>query len=90
MENVKQFNAKKLYFSKRIIEAVYTPFSEEIKEFVLSLCIFNKFTIEQAAHMWPQSNTAALLTELLARNAFISYDGKIKTYHMHNIKSPIG
>ncbi|TGE39442.1 helix-turn-helix transcriptional regulator [Desulfosporosinus fructosivorans] len=66
-------------------KAVYTPFSEEIKDFLLTLCILDSFTLEQASHMWQKENAGKLLTEITNKNAFVKYDRKTKTYQMHNI-----
>ena len=68
-------------------KVVYTPLPEETRDFLLTVCIFDKFTVLQAAYMWPHPNASALLDELAAINAFISYEPKIKTYHLHNILS---
>jgi LuxR family maltose regulon positive regulatory protein len=66
-------------------KAVYAPLSEELKDFLLTVCIFDNFTKEQAAHIWQRPNTAPLLAEVLARNAFLTYDPKTKAYRLHNI-----
>lgn len=70
---------------KLVEKAVYTPFSEEIKDFLLTLCIFDSFTLEQASHMWQKENAGKLLTEITDKNAFVKYDRKTKIYQMHNI-----
>ncbi len=70
---------------KLVEKAVYTPFSEEIQDFLLTLCIFDSFTFEQASHMWQKENTDKLLTEITNKNAFIKYDVRTKTYQIHNI-----
>jgi hypothetical protein len=65
--------------------AVYMPLAEEIKEFILSWCIFDSFTYEQALHMWGEENTDEDLCEITDKNAFVTYDVMAKTNHMHNI-----
>lgn len=70
---------------KLIEKAVYTHLSDEIKEFFLNMCIFKSFTYDQAVHMWGQENAADILTEITNKNAFVTYDGNIKNYHMHKI-----
>jgi len=65
--------------------AVYIPLHQEIKEFLFSVCILDNFTIEEASYLYGKQNTQELLTELLAKNAFLTYDFKTKTYRMHNI-----
>ncbi len=70
---------------KLVEKAVYEPFSEEIKEFLLTLCIFDSFNLDQAAYMWRKDNARQLLAEVIGKNAFIYYDAAAKTYQMHNI-----
>ncbi len=77
--------AKSVY--KLVEEAVYAPLAGEMKEFVLTMCIFDSFTYEQALHMWGRENTAGLLAELTGRNAFVTYDSTGGTYHLHSIFS---
>lgn len=72
---------------KLLEQAVYLPLSEETKEFLLRICIFDKFTFEQAEHMWQKPNATERLEELVNRNAFISYDTKSHSYQMHHILS---
>jgi LuxR family transcriptional regulator, maltose regulon positive regulatory protein len=66
-------------------KAIYAPLSSEQKELLLQLSIFDSFTSEQAAYIWQKPNTAKLLTEILAKNAFLTYEPKTKAYHLHNI-----
>ena len=70
---------------KLVEKAVYTSFSEEIKDFLLTICIFDSFTLEQASHMWQKENAGKLLTEITKKNAFINYDSRSRTYQIHNI-----
>ncbi|MHB1404443.1 MAG: helix-turn-helix transcriptional regulator [Desulfitobacteriaceae bacterium] len=56
-----------------------------MKDFLLTLCIFDSFTHEQAFHMWGKDNTGKLLDEITGKNAFVKYDSRIKAYHMHSI-----
>lgn len=70
---------------KLIEKAVYRPFTEEIKDFLITLCIFDSFTLEQASHMWQKENADKLLTEITNKNAFVKYDFRTKTYQIHNI-----
>ena len=71
---------------QKLVEcAVYEPFSPEIKEFLLNVCLFDNFTLEQAAHMWNGGEAAALLAEVRRKNAFITFDAETKIYQMHNI-----
>ncbi len=68
-----------------IDKAVYMPLSSEIKEFLLTLCIFDSFTLEQAVHMWGKDNAGELLAAVTSKNAFVRYDGRARTYYAHNI-----
>ena len=68
-----------------LAKVVYRPLSDEIKEFLLRICLFDRFTLPQAKAMWHQDNAAALLRQLMDQNAFIQYDIKQQTYQMHNI-----
>jgi LuxR family maltose regulon positive regulatory protein len=77
--------AKSVY--RLLEEAVYAPLAGEMKEFVLTMCIFDSFTYEQALHMWGRENTAGLLAELTGRSAFVTYDSPSGTYRMHGIFS---
>ncbi|HWR29318.1 MAG TPA: LuxR C-terminal-related transcriptional regulator [Negativicutes bacterium] len=68
-----------------IEKVVYRRCSAEVQEFLLSICIFDSFSAEQAEYMWGKGNTEALLGRLMAGNAFIKYDRVGQTYYMHNI-----
>ncbi|CVK19230.1 LuxR C-terminal-related transcriptional regulator [Sporomusa sphaeroides] len=70
----------------RLIEqAVYTSLSVEMQEFLLTLCIFDSFTFEQAVHMWGKDNAGELLAELTGKNIFVKYDARTRTYYPHSI-----
>lgn len=70
---------------KLVEKSIYEPLSAEIKEFLLTMCIFDSFTLEQAVYMWGKENAGELLTEITGKNAFVNYDGRSKTYYAHNI-----
>ena len=71
---------------QRLVEtAVYEPFSQEIKDFLLCVCLFDSFTLRQAIHMWGGKGADVLLAEIRGKNAFITFDAEAKTYQMHNI-----
>ncbi|TWH45064.1 LuxR C-terminal-related transcriptional regulator [Sporomusa sp. KB1] len=78
-------HAPKYTIYKLLDKAVYIPLSSEIKEFLLTLCIFDRFTLEQAVHMWGKDNAEELLTEVTSKNAFVKYDLRERTYYAHNI-----
>lgn len=71
--------------SELLEKTVYRQCPESVKEFLLTLCIFDSFTLAQAKAMWPQGNAEALVRYLMAHNAFIKFDRYNKTYHIHNI-----
>ncbi|HWT75339.1 MAG TPA: LuxR C-terminal-related transcriptional regulator [Mobilitalea sp.] len=73
--------------TKLIEKAVYLPFSDEMKEFLITVCLFDSFTREQAIFMWQKENAGELLTKIIKKNAFIRYDEKKKVYQIHNILS---
>jgi len=68
-----------------IENAIYKPFSEDIKDIILNLCIFDSFTVKQAIHMWGKENAQELIAEITGKNAFVTYDVSTKTYQIHNI-----
>jgi ATP-dependent transcriptional regulator len=70
-----------------IEKVVYRPCSPEMKEFLLTICIFDRFTREQAEHIWRKGNAESLLTQLITENAFITFDYDSQAYTMHNILS---
>lgn len=70
---------------KLVKDAIYDPFSEEIKDFLLHLCIFDSFTLIQAIHMWGDKHAKLLLAEVIDKNAFVNFDANAKTYQIHSI-----
>lgn len=68
-----------------LAKVVYRPLSDELKVFLLRLCLFDHFTLQQAQAMWQHNNAANLLRQLMNQNAFIQYDTRNQTYQMHNI-----
>lgn len=70
---------------KLVEKTVYMPFSNEIKDFLQTICIFESFSLELAIHMSQNDNANSLLTEVTSKNALIKYDERTKTYHIHNI-----
>lgn len=71
--------------SKLIENAVYRHLSEELKKLLLSLSIFESFSIEQAVYVSRNENAERLLSEIISQNAFVKYDSKSKMYQIHNI-----
>lgn len=70
---------------KLVLHAIFKPASEEIKDFLLNMCIFDSFTKKQAIHMWGNENAEFFLAEITTKNAFINYDFTSKTYQIHTI-----
>jgi len=70
---------------KLVEQAVYDPFPDQIKEFLLSMSIYNSFTPEQAAYMTPDADTEKIINEVAGRNAFVMCDPIEKSYHIHSI-----
>lgn len=70
---------------KLLEKTVYITLSDVIKEFVITMCIFDSFTLKQADYMWGKGNTARFLDELIGNNYFVAYDSRLKTYNIHSI-----
>ena len=64
---------------------VYQPLRNELKGFLQALSLFDCFSAEQARHMWPHGNAAALLEELIDHNSFIARDADSGHYAFHNL-----
>lgn len=70
---------------KLLEKSIYTSLTVEMKDFLMSLCIFDCFTLKQAEYMWEKENTAGFLSKLIKNNLFVTYDTKLKTYNIHSI-----
>lgn len=68
-----------------IEKVVYRRLAAEVRELLLSVCLFDSFTLEQAAYMWGREDVDPLLRQLTASNAFIRYEQASGLYSMHNI-----
>lgn len=64
-------------------KAVYEPFTEEIREFLPMLSLFDGVTTAQAEFVWGKGNAGRLLKEVAGRNAFVRYDNRSRTYQIH-------
>lgn len=71
--------------SELIEKAVFRQCPPSVKDFLLTICVFDSFTLAQAKAMWPKDNVEAILSYLMSHNAFIKYDKYGKAYRMHNI-----
>jgi LuxR family maltose regulon positive regulatory protein len=76
---------RQVSLTELIEKAVYRQYPAEVKEFLLTVCVFDSFTWAQAKAMWPKENVDAMVSYLMSHNAFIKYDKYSKTYRMHNI-----
>ncbi|KUG04052.1 hypothetical protein ASZ90_018578 [hydrocarbon metagenome] len=65
--------------------AVFQQFSNDLKAFMLGMCIFTCFTKEQAVHIYGDEKAEVFLDEIIRKNAFVNYDDDSKTYYVHNI-----
>lgn len=68
-----------------IERAIFASFSEDIKEFLITLCAFDFFTFKQASYMWEKENTDVILKEITNKNAFVKYDSRTRTYQIHSL-----
>lgn len=67
-----------------IEKAVYDPLPEDAREFLVAMSIFDAFTLKQAAFIWGK-NADTILDELTESNSFVTYDGRLKLYHIHTL-----
>ncbi|HWQ30799.1 MAG TPA: LuxR C-terminal-related transcriptional regulator [Negativicutes bacterium] len=70
---------------KLLDKVVYTPQPQEYKDFLLSMCILDAFTLEQAAYIWESGDPSRLVDAMVEKNAFITYDPIEKSYYMHSM-----
>ncbi len=70
---------------KLIEKAVYVPLADDIKEFLLTMCIFDSFTLKQVVYMLGKEDAGRFLDELTVSNSFVRYDSRLKTYHIHTL-----
>lgn len=68
-----------------IDKVIYRPLPKEVKEFLSTICIFDRFSLAQAEHMWKKGNAEAILLQLTAENGFITFDYVSQHYSLHNI-----
>ncbi len=67
-----------------VAKLVYDPLPEQLKEFLLAICVFDNFTQEQATFFFG-ADAPRLIGKLLEDNAFVSYNGATDTYQLHSI-----
>lgn len=68
-----------------IEKIIYLPLEEKYKEFLLTMCIFERFTLDQAKLLCKDTHVGTLIQNLVIKNAFITYDSDEKYYYMHSI-----
>ncbi|MDO5011089.1 MAG: helix-turn-helix transcriptional regulator, partial [Intestinibacter bartlettii] len=87
MLNYIEFNT--IEISENIYELVeklvYEPFEDRFKDFLLRLCVFDQFTLEQVKFVTDDEDVDFLIKELTQVNAFVKYDKKNKVYLFHSI-----
>ncbi|MBU5335441.1 helix-turn-helix transcriptional regulator [Intestinibacter bartlettii] len=87
MLNYIEFNT--IEISENIYELVeklvYEPFEDRFKDFLLRLCVFDQFTLEQVKFVTDDEDVDFLIKELTQVNAFVKYDKKNKVYLFHAI-----
>ncbi len=67
--------------------SVYANFSDDEKDFLMRVCIFDRFTREQARFVRRKDDPSEILNRIVETNGFIRYDEKSKTYHIHKLFS---
>ncbi len=64
--------------------SLYENCSDDQKDFLLRISIFNEFTREQARFVRRKADPSKILDRIVASNGFIRLDSK-KVYHIHNM-----
>lgn len=62
--------------------AVYGDFSDDKKDFLMRVCIFDRFTKEQARFIRRKYDPGKLLQETVDNNEFVKFDEKRRIYHI--------
>lgn len=76
-------NSESIY---RLFEkAVFATMPEETKNLLLTVCIFDGFTLKQAESICGESDPERILTELTDSNLFVTYDRRSRMYYIHSI-----
>jgi len=66
--------------NKLLENTIYRHFTEETKALLQSLCLSDSFSLEQAVYVSNNKNSEAILSQVIAKNAFIRYDERLKIY----------
>ncbi|MGN1032836.1 MAG: LuxR C-terminal-related transcriptional regulator [Intestinibacter sp.] len=64
---------------------VYRDLRDELKDLLLRLSIFDKFSMDVIRYIAGEEKAEILLSELLSKNGFIKYDSINKEYYFHSI-----
>ncbi|MDD4842912.1 MAG: LuxR C-terminal-related transcriptional regulator [Anaerotignum sp.] len=72
--------------SEMIYYAVYEPLEEELKAFLKTICLFDKFSLAQVEYMWNE-NAGEFLRSLMENHAFITMEPDGVNYTFHGIFS---
>lgn len=67
--------------------AVMSRYTEEETRILMSLCVLDSFTLQQAVYVTNDMAAAGILQRLSDSNSFIRYDERTDSYKMHNIFS---
>lgn len=71
--------------NKLVEENLYNLLSDEVREILLKLSIFDTFTLEQASYLTDNKKIYEILENMINKNAFIEYDYAAQTYKFHNV-----
>lgn len=64
-----------------IDEVLFRPLEARQRKFLVRLSVPDDFTLEEAAFLWPEDDTATLLSQLTEQNAFITCTDGVYRYH---------
>lgn len=68
-----------------IQQEVYCFFTDELKEFLHAVCMFEVFCFEQADFVWKKDNTRSLIQELSSQNSFLTYDDGSQVFKLQGV-----
>lgn len=70
---------------KLVDNAIYKPLAQEVKDFLIHMCIFDSFTKTQAVFVWENEEANLFLEDITRKNLFVNYNINTKSYHIHHI-----
>ena len=65
--------------------SVYSEFTETQIDFLLRVCVFSKFTREQARFVRRKDDPYGILENLVATSSFVRFDPRRRIYYMHSL-----